>query len=189
VSIATRTLILVRHGQFHSDETHRRRGRLTTMGIQQARRTAGRIAQYPVDVIHSSTMPRAVETARLIHARMRRVPLRWSHLLREGIPSPAPGMPREQRAGMPRARRRIERAFAKYFRSTRGRDRCEVIVAHGNIIRYLLRRAIGDAPGRWWRYKPLHCGLSIVLIPSEGPTRIWCINDIGHLPRRMQTVT
>jgi serine/threonine-protein phosphatase PGAM5 len=100
----------------------------------------------------------------------------------------APGLTAEHRANMSRTRKRIDRAFARYFRPTRGPNRCEVLVCHGNIARYLLRLAIGDPPSRWWRYWPLHCSLSIVVIPSNGMTRIVSINDVGHLPKRLQTV-
>ena len=101
----------------------------------------------------------------------------------------APGLTAEHRANMSRTRKRIDTAFARYFQPTRGADRCEVLVCHGNITRYLLRVALGDPPSRWWRYWPLHCSLSIVVVPSDGPTRIVSINDVGHLPRRLQTVS
>jgi broad specificity phosphatase PhoE len=134
-------------------------------------------------------MPRAIETARLIRKRLGKVPFRFSHLLREGVPVPVPGSTRAQRDLMPQVRKRMDRAFARYFVPTRGRDRCELIVAHGNIIRYLLRLAIDDPPSRWWRLWPMNCGLSIVIIPDDGPRRIQSINDVGHLPLRMQTIT
>jgi serine/threonine-protein phosphatase PGAM5 len=187
--MGTRMLILVRHGQYYGDETHSRYGALTSVGREQARRTARRLADFPVDVVHVSTMPRAIETARLIRHRRGRVPVRPSHLLREGIPMWAPGLTSQHRANMIRTRKRIDRAFAKYFRPTRGPDRCEVLVCHGNITRYLLRLAIGDPPSRWWRYWPLHCSLSMVLVPPDRTNRIVCINDVGHLPRRLQTVS
>lgn len=102
---------------------------------------------------------------------------------------PAPGTTREQREKMSSTRKRVDRAFARYFRPTSGSDRTELVVAHGNVIRYWLRIAIGDPPSRWWRFWPMNCGLSIVVILADGPTRIQCINDVGHLPLRMQTVT
>jgi serine/threonine-protein phosphatase PGAM5 len=187
--MGTRTLILVRHGQYEADEAHVGYGKLTPLGVRQARRTAKRIQGYPIRSIYSSTMPRAVETAKLIRKNLGRVPLRFSHLLREGIPMPAPGTTGEQRSRMRQTRKRVDRAFARYFQPTRGADRYELIVAHGNVIRYWLRVAIGDSPTRWWRFWPMNCGLSIVVIPADGPTRIQSINDVGHLPLRMQTVT
>jgi serine/threonine-protein phosphatase PGAM5 len=186
--MGTRTLILVRHGQYYGDEGHARYGKLTPVGREQARRTAKRLAEYPVDVVHVSTMPRAIETARFVRQRVGKVPVKPSHLLREGIPMWAPGLTAEHRANMSRTRKRIDRAFTRYFRPTHGPDRCEVLVCHGNIARYLLRVAIGDPPSRWWRYWPLHCSLSIVVVPQDAPTRIVSINDVGHLPKKLQTV-
>lgn len=36
-------------------------------------------------------------------------------------------------------------AFAKYFKTTRGKDRHEIIVSHGNLIRYLAARVLAES--------------------------------------------
>jgi len=183
----SRTLILVRHGQYHLARDHERYGQLTPIGKRQAKHLAKRLAHYPIDTLHASTAPRAIETATLIGAQLRGVPQRRSALLLEGIPTALKGLSREARRSAPEHRARMERAFARYFRPTRGKDRIEVVVFHGNILRYLMRRAMGDSAHKWSRLEVMHCGISIVDVRGDGATRILALNDVGHLPFSMQT--
>lgn len=185
--MAERTLILVRHGQFFNHPEHRAFGRLTPLGRRQARRLGKRLRDYPVTRLMSSTAPRAVDTATIIAELLDDMPFRRSPLLLEGIPTVFEGITRAQRARVPTHRARMEKAFDRFFRGTRGANKCDVLVCHGNLIRYLLRRAIGDAPHRWLSAAVMNCGLSNVLIKSDGTKRILALNDVGHLPRKMQT--
>lgn len=185
--MAIRTLLLIRHGQYHLAQEHRRYGQLTALGQRQARRLAARLAQYPIDVLHSSTAPRALETAALIGARLHDVPHRSSQLLLEGLPTVLPGFNAEQRSRVPLHRARMDRAFLRYFRPTRGKDRIEALICHGNIIRYLLRKALGDPAHKWMLSETTHCGVSVVVIRADGTIRLVGVNDVGHLPRAMQT--
>ena len=184
---ATRTLLLIRHGQYHLDQAHDRHGRLTPLGERQSRRLAQRLASYPVDLLVSSTAPRALETSEWIGQRLPSVTRRRTPLLLEGLPGVLKGMTKEQRGRVPLHRARMDRAFARYFRPTRGRSRIEVLVCHGNIIRYLMRKAIGDRPDKWSRFEIMHCGITVISIEAGGVTRIAGVNDVGHLPRKMQT--
>jgi len=186
--MATRTLLLVRHGQYVTDPEHADHGRLTELGCEQSRRLATRLAEYPIRGMSSSTVPRAVETAELLGEALPVRRLQRTKLLLEGIPTPIP-----QARGLPRAliaahRQRMDAAFERFFRPTRGRDRHDVLVCHGNIIRYLLRKALGDSANKWWRVETHHCGLSTVTVDGDGAMRLIALNDIGHLPRPMHTL-
>ena len=105
----TRTLILVRHGQYHTTRDDVRHGQLTQLGVKQVTRVARRLANLPIDVIHVSTMPRALETAKLIGAMLPGIPQRQTQLLREGLPTAIKGLTREQRQRVPIDRARMER--------------------------------------------------------------------------------
>ena len=185
--MALRILLLIRHGQYHLDREHRRYGQLTGLGQRQARRVGTRLAQYTIDALHCSTAPRALQTAELIASRLSGVPRKPSRLLLEGLPTVLPGFSAEQRGRVPLHRARMDRAFARYFRPARGRDRIEALICHGNIIRYLLRKALDDSAHKWVRSETSHCGISAVVISPDGTIRIGSINDVGHLPRTMQT--
>jgi broad specificity phosphatase PhoE len=185
--MAVRTILLIRHGQYHLDQEHPRYGLLTPLGQRQGRLLARRLALCSLDAVHSSTAPRAIETAQQIRQQLRAVPHRATRLLLEGLPTAQPGFTAEQRGRVPAHRARMDRVFIRYFRPTRGRDRVEALICHGNIIRYLLRKALGDSAYKWTRFEASHCGISSVVIVADGTIRIAGVNDVGHLSRKLQT--
>src|SRR5262245_40518721 len=176
-----RTLILVRHGQHEN-------GALTRLGRKQAARTAARIAHYPVSSIHCSTMRRAVETASILARVSRARKLAQAHLLRECLPSRGSGHgPKVSRAMIQRGRAQVDRAFRRYFRPPGSRDRCEVIVCHGNVIRSLACRALKVGPRVWLNLGTHNCGITIIRVSASGEMILDAYNDTGHLPRGMRT--
>lgn len=184
-----RTLYLVRHGQYVSaDASTGQLEVLTGLGRKQALRIGRRLAGVDFAALHHSTMPRAIETASIVATRLPPLELRQTPLLCEGLPTVARHFKppfRKPRAEVTSTRKRMDTAFAKYFRPSRF-DRNELIVAHGNVIRYFIRKALGDAVSRWWQLDIMQCSLSIVRI---APTRMVLVsfNDVGHLPPNYRT--
>lgn len=188
--MGTRFLYLVRHCQYHTDEGAPKHGSLTALGKRQARRVAPRLACLDLHVLHHSDMARAVETAEIIARELpATIPLRPSALLREGIPTaPVAWRPGFAPAEARRDRARIEKAYARYFLPTTGADRHEVLVAHANIIRYLVRRSMGDPIGKWAAMDITQGSLTVLAVVSAShPARLMSFNDVGHLPRDMCT--
>ena len=188
MAIPTRVLFLVRHGQYLSSVEGKQDEVLTPLGQRQAERLGKRLAPIPFSAIWQSDMPRAVETAEILESFIPNSRRRTSRLLREGIPSVAPHFSAEYRpprAQMLQTRQRMDLAFERFVRPSRV-DRIELIVAHGNIIRYLIRRALDDATQRWWQMDILQCGLSILRVTKERRVLV-SFNDAGHLPPKMQT--
>jgi len=190
--MGTRIIHLVRHGQTAQGDPSDELGNgLTSLGQRQARRVTLRLSRLPVSVIHYSTLRRAAETAHIIAEQFPGIPARPSRLLWECIP----GLPVTVRKDYPDISRReaerdwqrTGRAFAKYFRPARGGDRHEIIVAHGNLIRYFALRALGVTPGLWMQTDIRNCGLSEIHIESDGVTMLIALNDTGHIPRRWLT--
>ncbi len=189
--IRYRTLVLVRHGEYRTE-------RLTPLGRMQAAHTARRIGPLPITAIHCSTMTRAVETALIlangrsgrnpVRAR-RHVPVR-AHLLRECIPSLPPHLQQSSTAltaeMIRRGKDQAERAYRRYFRRAVRRNTCEVLVCHGNLIRYLVCRALGLREHAWVGLGTSHCGVTVIRIPSKGPVVLDTYNDTGHLPERLR---
>lgn len=187
-----RFLYLVRHGQMAKGEPLDQLGNgLTALGQRQARWAARRFQGVPVSVIHHSPLRRAAETASIIGAQLPNAPLRVSPLLSEIIP----GWPIHVRqyfqntpaAEIERGRARAERALQKFFRPVRGADRHELIVAHGNIIRYFLLTVLGLRPKLWSQCDIHNCGLSEIRILPDGERLVIALNDTGHLPRQHRT--
>jgi serine/threonine-protein phosphatase PGAM5 len=84
-----------------------------------------------------------------------------------------------------------EKAFKTYFRRTRGPDqggaRHEVIVCHGNIIRYFVCRALQASPAAWINTDINNCGLCEIQVKTDGRVMLLSHNDTGHLPLDMKT--
>jgi broad specificity phosphatase PhoE len=194
VPMAQRFLFLVRHGQYAKDSAlpGDSDGSLTALGREQATLAAERLAGLPAATIHHSTLRRAIETAAIIATRLPGAPLHPSPLLRECIPSIPPGFEslfthfppeRVARDGL-----QAEEAFATYFAPPPddADDQHEVIVCHGNLIRFLVCRVLGAPRDAWIHTDIQLCGISEVTI--GGPHRITLErhNDVGHLPPHLR---
>jgi probable phosphoglycerate mutase len=124
---------------------------------------------------------RAIETAQIIGGELEGVPYEKSVDLRECyLASPTfANVPVELiQAGEKQA----AAAFSKYLCPTPGGDKTEIIVSHGNLIRYLAARVLGGLPDSWLRMRTFNCGITEIAIESDG--RLWLVsyNDVGHLP-------
>jgi serine/threonine-protein phosphatase PGAM5 len=201
-----RVLYLVRHGQYVMDESKPNYGSLTPLGRKQAVQIGKRLAHTPFAVIHHSDMLRAVETAEVMARQIERtrlqmaadlpntaaLSLRSSSKLREGIPSGPThwgAVSAEEESQRARTQKRMDQAFAKLFRPCRAEQRLELVVAHGNLIRYLIRRAMNDSTENWWRMDIHQGSLSIVaILPPPRDAVLIRFNDVGHLPPHLQTL-
>ena len=182
--MATRTLLLVRHGEYSGES-------LTATGRRQAKLTARRLSGLFVTEIHSSTMRRAIETSEIIAHRFPGIPVRRAILLRECTPSIPHRFSKILRK-LPRAairndRIRADRAYRRYFRRARRKDCCDVIVCHGNLIRYFASRVLGLGIRGWGSMGTHNCGLSEIRITSSGEALLMSSNDTGHIPKRLRT--
>ena len=86
----TRTLTIIRHGQYIPSGPPDYDGPLTAQGREQASLAATRVAGLPISVIHCSTLQRARETAEILARHFPGVEVRLSPLLRECVPSVPP---------------------------------------------------------------------------------------------------
>lgn len=188
-----RTLILVRHGVYDEDDARDAvvGKALLPAGREQARITGERLAAWParIDAVHASPLTRARETAEIIAA---------------ALPGRAPGPDRDLRECTPPTYRadvmadlepgeadscatQLERTFARYFRPSPARDSTEVLVCHGNVIRWLTTRALGADPKLWLTMSLANCSLTVIEVKPGGGCRITAVGDRGHLPLALQT--
>jgi len=183
--MGTRHLYLIRHGQYDEDDD----GGLTELGREQAHRVGAALRDVRAATIWVSTLRRAKETAAIVSAHFPEVPVRAMKNLCECVPTAIPRMPGFATAARIRAdRARAEAAFAKLFRPVR-RSRAELVVAHGNIIRFFVCRALGVPPVTWVKMGSVHCSVTEVIVEPSGYMRLRSFNDTGHLPRRMRTMS
>ncbi|HKZ70434.1 MAG TPA: histidine phosphatase family protein [Anaerolineales bacterium] len=190
--MGTRILYLVRHGQARPGEPLDDLGNgLSALGKRQARWAARRLMDLPVSAIYHSPLRRAAETAAVISEHLPKVPVRVSPLLRECVP----GWPihvrhyyqKVPRTQIEQERKRAEQALAKFFRPTRGPNRREILVAHGNIIRYLVLSVLGHPPKMWTNIDFHNAALSEVHIFPTGERILLRLGDNSHIPQRWLT--
>jgi len=179
--VGTRTLVLLRHGQYDTEDG----GKLTALGRQQAHAAGKYLASIPIDAIWASTLVRAKETAQIVADVLGTHAPRHTGILREGLYTKVEGyvVPASERR---EDRARADAAFAKFFRKSRT-DRTELVVCHGNLIRYLLCRALHVPVVKWLRMTTNHCGITRVLIRETGAVRVVSYNETSHLPTSLVT--
>jgi serine/threonine-protein phosphatase PGAM5 len=188
--MGTRILYLVRHGHYHTEEDTASYGRLTALGRRQAKRVGRRLASIDLQAMHHSDMLRAAETAEIIANELDvAIPIKSSKLLREGVPTvPCPWLPNLTRAEARQNRARMDAAYDRYFKPPRHGQREEVVVAHANIIRYFVSRAMGDSVIKWARISLTQASLTVIAVgPVPGRAMLVSFNDVGHLSPEMCT--
>lgn len=180
----------MRHGQYDELSSSRAGGALTPLGRRQAKKTAAALRRLEVAAIWSSTLLRAKETASIVAAKQPRARLKRTKLLCEVIPTK---LPPHIKLRIPidatqvrDDKTRADRAYDTLFRATK-RSRTEIVVCHGNLIRYLVCRALGIAPKLWMRLDSTHCGLTEFRVLPKGTVRVVRYNDVGHLPHAIRT--
>jgi serine/threonine-protein phosphatase PGAM5 len=170
----------LRHGQYETDGV----GELTALGRSQAKCAARHLESMRVDVVWSSTLVRARQTAEIVAAHLGTT-VRHTKKLREGMYTRVEGY------DVPASERREDRAraddvYRTFFRKTRV-DRTELLVCHGNLIRYLVCRALAVSTARWTRMTTNHCALTRIVVRDTGAVRVVSYNDTSYLPKKLVT--
>jgi len=57
----------------------------------------------------------------------------------------------------------------------------EIIVGHGNMIRYFVMRALQLPPEAWLRLSPFNCSITYLVIKPSGNVSLRSFADVGHL--------
>lgn len=197
-SRARRHIILIRHGQYNNDgsmndDCHT----LTDLGQEQAAWVGRKLDSMGVKFssITSSGMIRAKQTAcTMLQNMTTQEHLRFDvsdPLLNEGCPCIPEPPYRRLDVWNPGHREvltdssRIETAFQKYFHRAdpcQDEDSYEIIVCHGNVIRYFACRALQFPPEGWLRMAIDHCSVTRITILPTGEVTLRGLGDSGHIP-------
>jgi len=191
-----RTIYLIRHGEYNQADTSDSEvgKKLTPLGIAQARLVSTRLKGMPVEFtsLTSSTMTRARETAMVINEDFPQLKLQQSTLIRECTPPTwrKDIVADETESDLNMCVKNIEQAFKEYFTpSTDVKDRNDIIVCHGNVIRYFVTKAMKADPMSWLQMSIGNCSLTIIRILPDGSMKLAAYSDMGHIPPNMQTET
>ena len=190
---AMHTIVLVRHGQYDSvpggDE--RLVMGLSPLGVAQARLAGARLSAWPqpFDGLYVSPLRRARETAATIGES-----LRGSHFeIDEDLAECTPATHRtEITAGetpedIAACQAQLDRVFAHYFKPAAGKPRTDMLVCHGNVIRYLVTRALGVDSQAWLEMSVGHASLTVIRVEADGRIKLISAGDVGHIPPGLLT--
>jgi len=211
-SKASRVMVLVRHGQYNLSGKVDEERFLTELGQRQADATGQRLSQLYATYLEKndsngkdvtdkrnfklvkSTMTRATETANIILKHLPQdIQQSSCDLIREGAPCP-PEPPISHWEPEPQEfweeGARIEAAFRKYFhRAEPSQDKTsvDVLVCHGNVIRYFVCRALQFDPRAWLRMAVHNGSITILIIRPTGRVSLLELGGAGHFPPDMLT--
>ena len=192
----TRTIYLIRHGYYDEADTRDEYvgKELTPLGIAQARLLAARLKAMPVKFtsLTSSTMTRARQTALIINQEFPELELKQNELISECTP---PTWRKDVMADTDSTElyecvENLEKAFSEYFiPSPDDKDRNDIIVCHGNVIRYFVTKILKVETMSWLQMSMTNCSLTIIRITPNGKMKLDSFSDYGHIPENMRTFT
>ncbi len=190
---AARTVVLVRHGQYVADPAANAKlgPGLSPLGVAQAHLVGSRLAamEAHVDGLYVSPLQRARDTAAVIAADFPGRRFEVIDDLEECTPPTrraeimAEGKPEEFVA----CKAQLDKLFAEYFRPAQGSERTDLFVCHGNVIRYLVTRALGVDTAAWLEMSVGHASITRIRIEADGRFKVVGIGDVGFLPPNMLT--
>lgn len=196
--MAERFLYLIRHGQYHyhHDLTNQLGGTLTDLGCQQASLAATALRDLPLTSFHCSNLLRAEQTAEIIAEVLpNHLARQSSSMLQETLPcvpidateSFFEHRPQYTPERIAQNRERADEAFTHYFTRANSEDEHDLLVCHGNLIRFFVCRVLDVPCETFFKLFINNCGLSIVKIEADGNMWLMGHNSVAHLPPDMQT--
>ena len=190
---AARNLILIRHGHYVADPAADPAlgPGLSPLGVAQAHLIGARLAGWPVpfDTLHVSPLQRARDTAATIAADF---PGRKFSVL-DDLAECTPPTRRseivkdEKPEDLAACKAQLDRLFESVFKPAAGSERTEMLVCHGNVIRYMVTRALGVDTAAWLEMSIGHASMTRIRVEADGRFKVIAVGDVGHLPPNMLT--
>jgi serine/threonine-protein phosphatase PGAM5 len=189
----THTILLVRHGQYDVDPSANPKlgPGLSSLGVAQAHLVGARLAELPggIDGLYVSPLQRARDTAATIAMALPRGDFKVVDDLAECTPPTrrAKAMEGEKPEDLVACQAQLDRVFAAWFKPSAGAARTDLLVCHGNVIRYLVTRALGVDSKAWLEMSIGHASLTKILVRADGGMQVIAVGDVGHLPPNLQS--
>ncbi len=200
-----KTIYLIRHGQYNVKPWQSlgssfsleqllltTDGPLTDTGVSQSMAVGARLAHLDLAAIHCSSLKRTVETAEHIGKVFPNVPIVKSDMLWECIPvqhaTPTEDVALLGTDDIEQSRIRSDQAYDKYIQAEDKADTTELVICHGNIIKYFVTRILSLPLIAWTWIDVVNCGITKVGVNEDG-VRLLSFNDTGHLSPELETFT
>ena len=189
-----RYLYLIRHGMYDRDTTgtDRSMNGLNALGHAQARLLGARLAGFGVSFSSfvTSDFTRARETAGEI-GRALGISAVEDTLIHECTPTTARAEyslyhTREENA---LCDAQLQAAWEKYVSPSPAADAHDILVCHGNVIRWFVGKALGLEATHWYAMEIANASLTVIAVRSDGTARLVVFSDVGHIPVEKQTWT
>ena len=185
---AVRTIVLVRHGHYVPDpKIDENIGpHLSPLGSAQAHLAGARLAETPVrfDGMYVSPVQRARDTAAIIGGSF---PGRRFEVV-DDLAECTPPTRRievtkdEKPADLAACKAQLDRVFERFFQPATGDARRDLLVCHGNVIRYLVTRALGVDTAAWLEMSVGNASFTTIRVEPDGRFKVIAVGDVGHIP-------
>lgn len=187
-----RTVYLIRHGEYEHGVNSPDEGGLVALGRQQTRLVAARLDALPIAFtsLQASSMTRARETAAGIGAHFPELTVGFRDDIRECTPSTwrQDIMEKMELGEAEACEASLSAAWERIFRpaGTDG-DEHDIVVCHGNVIRWFVCRALQVDPEAWLGMSIANCSLTVIQVRHDGSVKLVAFADSGHIPYYMTT--
>jgi serine/threonine-protein phosphatase PGAM5 len=190
---AERTIVLVRHGSYVSDpKIDEKIGpHLAPLGSAQAHLVGARLAGMPgrFDGMYVSPMQRARDTAAIIGESFPGRHFEVVNDLAECVPPTwrTDVVKDYSRAEQADCKAQLDRVFARFFKSAAGRPQRDLLVCHGDVIRYLVTRALRVDTKAWLEMSVGNASITVIRVQPDGRMKVIAVGDVGHIPPNLQS--
>jgi serine/threonine-protein phosphatase PGAM5 len=82
---------------------------------------------------------------------------------------------------------RLDKVFAERFIPAHGAEAHDLLVCHGNVIRYLITKALGVDSKAWLEMSVGHASITQIRVEADGSYKLISAGDVGHLPANLLT--
>lgn len=190
---AVRTIVLVRHGNYVADDSidEKTGPHLSPLGVAQAYLAGARLANSTMtfDKLYVSPMQRARDTAAAIAPEFPQQRFEVIDDLAECTPPTrrADIMAREKPADLAACKEKLDRDFERFFKPAVGKEQADLLVCHGNVIRYLTMRALGVDTKAWLEVSVGHASITTIRVQADGKFKVIAVGDVGHISPNLRT--
>lgn len=193
VSAAGRVIVLVRHGNYDADPAADPKlgPPLNPIGVAQAHLAGARIAALGLhfDTYRVSPMQRARDTAAVIAQDLPGSAFAVDEDLRECVPpTRRTEVTRDLKPSeLASCKAAFDRLFERYFHPQPGAGHAALLVCHGDVIRYLVTRALGVDTTAWLEMSVRNASITQILVEPDGRFKVITVGDGGFMPTNLLT--